>query len=129
MLSDKIKAYLNEYISQEVYVQVAVAKGKNKISTNANIIDSTLGGEVPHLGTGDTRVEAPHQFLDGVVVREADLLGLRRGDGVLTGVLHLLNEVLVTLLGKSATLLSVKVDVVGPDLEGTSLEVDIEIRS
>ena len=36
-LSDKIKEYLNEYISQEVYVQVAVAKGKNKISTNAAI--------------------------------------------------------------------------------------------
>ena len=37
MLSDKIKNYLNEYISQEVYVQVAVAKGKNKITTNAAI--------------------------------------------------------------------------------------------
>ena len=37
MLSDKIKDYLNEYISQEVDVQVAVAKGKNKISTNAAI--------------------------------------------------------------------------------------------
>ena len=37
MLSDKIKEYLNEYISQEVYVQVAVAKGKNKITTNAAI--------------------------------------------------------------------------------------------
>ena len=37
MLSDKIKDYLNEYISQEVYVQIAVAKGKNKISTNAAI--------------------------------------------------------------------------------------------
>ena len=37
MLSDKIKEYLNEYISQEVYVQVAVAKGKNKISTIAAI--------------------------------------------------------------------------------------------
>ena len=37
MLSVKIKEYLNEYISQEVYVQVAVAKGKNKISTNAAI--------------------------------------------------------------------------------------------
>ena len=30
MLSKNIKDYLNEYISQEVYVQVAVAKGKNK---------------------------------------------------------------------------------------------------
>ena len=37
MLSDKIKDHLNEYISQEVYVQVAVAKGKNKITTNAAI--------------------------------------------------------------------------------------------
>ena len=37
MLSDKIKEYLNEYVSQEVYVQVSVAKGKNKISTNAAI--------------------------------------------------------------------------------------------
>ena len=37
MLSDKIKDYLNEHISQEVYVKVAVAKGKNKISTNAAI--------------------------------------------------------------------------------------------
>jgi hypothetical protein len=37
MLSDKIKDYLNEYISQEVYVQVAIAKGKNKITTNAAI--------------------------------------------------------------------------------------------
>tara|TARA_B100000780_G_scaffold168849_1_gene118189 strand:+ start:784 stop:1332 length:549 start_codon:yes stop_codon:yes gene_type:complete len=37
MLSDKIKDYLNENISQEVYVQVAVVKGKNKITTNAAI--------------------------------------------------------------------------------------------
>tara|TARA_B100000780_G_C20917613_1_gene365466 strand:- start:149 stop:658 length:510 start_codon:yes stop_codon:yes gene_type:complete len=37
MLSKKIKDYLNEYISQEVYVQVAIAKGKNKITTSAAI--------------------------------------------------------------------------------------------
>jgi len=37
MLSNKIKDHLNEYISQEVYVQVAVAKGKNKITTNSAI--------------------------------------------------------------------------------------------
>ena len=37
MLSNKIKEYLNEHISQEVYVQVSVAKGKNKITTNAAI--------------------------------------------------------------------------------------------
>ena len=37
MLSNKIKEYLSEYISQEVYVQVAVAKGKNKITISAAI--------------------------------------------------------------------------------------------
>jgi len=37
MLSGKIKDYLNEYISQEIYVQVSVAKGKNKITTNVAI--------------------------------------------------------------------------------------------
>ena len=37
MISNKIKNYLNEYISQEVYVQIAVIKGKNKITTNAAI--------------------------------------------------------------------------------------------
>ena len=37
MLTSKIKDYLNEHISQEVYVQVAVAKGKNKITTSAAI--------------------------------------------------------------------------------------------
>ena len=37
MLSDNVKNYLKEYISQEVYVQVAVAKGKNKITTSAAI--------------------------------------------------------------------------------------------
>ena len=37
MLSDKIKDYLNEYISQEAYIQVTVIKGKYKISTNAAI--------------------------------------------------------------------------------------------
>ena len=37
MLSNKIKEYLSEYISQEVYVQVAIAKGKNKITIKAAI--------------------------------------------------------------------------------------------
>ena len=37
MLSNKIQNYLNEYINQEVYVQVAVVKGKNKITTSAAI--------------------------------------------------------------------------------------------
>jgi hypothetical protein len=37
MLPNKIKEYINEYISQQVYVQVAIAKGKNKITTEAAI--------------------------------------------------------------------------------------------
>tara|TARA_B110001450_G_scaffold158955_1_gene148279 strand:- start:109 stop:642 length:534 start_codon:yes stop_codon:yes gene_type:complete len=37
MIPDKVKKYLNEYISQEVYVQVAVIKGKEKVSTKSAI--------------------------------------------------------------------------------------------
>ena len=52
MLSDKIKDYLNEYISQEVYVQVAVAKGKNKITTNAAINKYFEGNHFKGLAEG-----------------------------------------------------------------------------
>ena len=52
MLSDTIKDYLNEYISQEVYVQVAVAKGKNKISTNAAINEYFKSNHFRGLATG-----------------------------------------------------------------------------
>jgi hypothetical protein len=78
-----------------------------------------IGGEVPlgGGGGGDGVGEAPHKFLDGVVVREADLLGTRGVDSVNTGVLDLLDQVFVTLLGEAATLLSVKVHVVGPHLD------------
>ena len=97
-----------------------------------------VGGEVPHgvqVGTldrqgsadGDVGVGvAPDELLHGVVEGQADQLnvglgiGARAGtveDGVATGVLNLLNQVLVTLLGEAATLLSVQVHVVGPHLE------------
>ena len=85
------------------------------------------GGEVPHtvvcLGVG----EAPHQFLDGVVVRQADLLGTSGGNSVGTSVLHLLDQVFMTLLGEPATLFGVQVDVVGPHLEHTSVQVGAEV--
>ena len=89
---------------------------------------SGRGGEVPQgVGVaGDVR-EAPHELLDGVVVREADLLGGGGIDGVGTSVLNLLDEVLVTLLGEAATLLSVEVDVVSPHLEGVGVAVGGEI--
>ena len=33
MIPQKAKEYLEEYISQEVYIQIAILKGKNKVST------------------------------------------------------------------------------------------------
>ena len=37
MIPTKVKEYLEEYINQEVYVQIAIIKGKEKISTNSAI--------------------------------------------------------------------------------------------
>ena len=37
MIPQKIKDHLEEYISQEVYVQIAVIKGKEKVTTKAAI--------------------------------------------------------------------------------------------
>ena len=37
MIPIKIKEYLDNYIHQEVYVQIAVIKGKEKVSTKAAI--------------------------------------------------------------------------------------------
>jgi len=80
------------------------------------------GGEVPHAveGSGGGVGVAPDQLLHWGVEGQADGLGAgvaAGGDGVTTGVLHLLDQVLVTLLGEAATLLSVQVHVVGPHLE------------
>ena len=35
MIPQKVKDHLDEYISQEIYVQVAIIKGKEKVSTQA----------------------------------------------------------------------------------------------
>ena len=37
MISRKVKEYIEEYISQEVYVQIAIIKGKEKVSTESAI--------------------------------------------------------------------------------------------
>ena len=88
-----------------------------------------IGSEVPSGSVGDTTaVEAPDQFLNWVVVGKTDLARSTRGDGVGTGVLNLFNELFVTLLRKSATLLGVKVHVVAPDLEGGTVSVVGEFR-
>jgi len=96
-----------------------------------NVGSTGVLGEVPKRG-GSVRgrgvVEAPHELLDGVVEREALVGSCTRGDGIRTSVLNLLNEVLVTFLGKSPTLLSVEVDVISVNLEGVS-GIDTEIGS
>ena len=88
-----------------------------------------VSGEVPQGRSRGGVGEAPHELLDGVVVGQTHLLDLGRIDGVGTGVLDLLDQVLVTLLGVAATLLGVEVDVVGPDLEGTLVKVSLHVRS
>ena len=37
MIPEKVKDYLEEYINQEVYIQIAVIKGKEKVSTKDSI--------------------------------------------------------------------------------------------
>jgi hypothetical protein len=102
--------------------------GIRGIGVEDNIGVRNVGGEVPKLGIGrGGGGGGPHELLDGVVVREADLLGLTRDNGVNTSVLDLLDQVLVTLLGEAATLLSVEVHVVTPDLEGVGVEVLLEL--
>ena len=37
MIPKKVKDHLEEYVSQEIYVQIAIIKGKEKISTQLAI--------------------------------------------------------------------------------------------
>lgn len=102
---------------------------RTRVQFKANLTRGTgLGREVPHLrvrraGTGQT----PDKLLDRVVVGQADLLGGTGGDGVRTGVLHLFNEIFVTLLGEATTLLGIEVHVVAPDLESGAVSVGREV--
>jgi len=85
------------------------------------------GGEVPEGVTGRGVGEAPDEFLNWVVVGQADLLGGTGGDGVGASVLDLLDEVFVTLLRETTALFGVKVDVVGPHLEDVLFEVGFHV--
>jgi len=93
--------------------------------------DTGIGGnigEVPKgVLVGGNVGEAPYELLDGVVVGEAHLLGTIGGNGVSASVLNLLNEVLVSFLGKTPTLLSVEVNVISPNLEGVSVKEGGEV--
>ena len=104
---------------------------RTRVQFKNNLTRGTgLGREVPHLrvrraGTGQT----PDKLLDRVVVGQADLLGGTGGDRIGASVLHLLNEIFVTLLGEATTLLGVEVHVVAPNLEGGAVSVIGEIGS
>jgi len=84
------------------------------------------GGEVPQRGgnvTGRWVVEAPDKLLNWVVVGETLVGGGTGGDGVGASVLHLLDEVFVTLLREATTLFGVQVHVVRPHLEDSGIKV------
>ena len=109
------------------HIAVGIQVVGSLVRLEGNLSDKVVLGEVPQGRLRGGVGEAPHQFLDGVVVRETDLLGGRGVNGIGTSVLDLLDEVLVALLRKSPTLLSVKVDVVGPDLEDGLVKEGVEI--
>jgi len=87
-------------------------------------------GEVPYSAVRNAGLgSAENKLLDGVIVRKPNLLSLLRGgERVLARMLNLLNEVLVSLLGKTPTLLSVEVDVIGVYLESSVVSVLRELR-
>ena len=84
------------------------------------------GGEVPHAvdGGGGGVLVRPDQLLHWVVEGQTDgVLGC--GQGVTAGVLNLLDQVLVALLGEAAALLGVQVHVVGPHLEDGARRAEV----
>jgi hypothetical protein len=62
-------------------------------------------------------LDNPDELLNGVVKVELDLVG-RRADGLITGELQLLDEVLVGVLGHTSALISVQEDVVDVERGG-----------
>jgi len=85
------------------------------------------GGEVPERRTGEGVGETPDQFLDWVVVGQANLLGTSGGHGVGASVLNLLNEIFVTLLREAASFLGIEIHVVGPNLENVLVKVSFHV--
>jgi len=62
MIPDKIKEYLNEYIHQEVYVQIAVIKGKEKGTTKLAINRYLKSNHFKDLSDG----KPYNHFIDGL---------------------------------------------------------------
>ena len=62
MIPQKIKDYLEEYISQEVYVQISVIKGKEKVSTKSAINKYLNSNHFRDLSEG----KPYNHFIDGL---------------------------------------------------------------
>ena len=75
---------------------------------SVDLLDELLAGRAVHVRVA---LDNPHQLLHRVVEVQLDLVARRR-DRLSARELELLNQVLVRLLGKAATLLRVQVDVV-----------------
>ena len=54
MIPIKIKEHLDNYIHQEVYVQIAILKGKEKVSTNAAMNSYFSSNHFSDLSEGKT---------------------------------------------------------------------------
>ena len=106
---------------------VAVGRGTRAGIAFEDDVNRRWGrGEVPQRSGNVTRrwvVKAPDKFLDWVVVGQTLVGGGTRSHGVGASVLHLLDEVFVTLLREAATLLGVQVHVVRPHLEHGGAQV------
>jgi len=108
--------------------------GDEESGIHSNLHIGGVSAEVPHrvgVGEGVAVLVAPDKLLDGVVEVEADELGssLADGrDGVATGVLQLLNQVLLRVGCEGGTLGGVEVHIVGPHLESVGIEVVGEVR-
>ena len=62
MIPQKVKDHLEEYISQEVYVQISVIKGKEKVSTKSAIIKYLNSNHFRDLSEG----RPYNHFIDGL---------------------------------------------------------------
>ena len=62
MIPPKVKEHLEEYISQEVYVQVSIIKGKEKVSTKSAIKKYFTSNHFRDLSEG----KPYNHFIDGL---------------------------------------------------------------
>ena len=62
MIPQKVKDHLDEYISQEVYVQIAIIKGKEKVSTKSSIYKYLNTNHFRDLAEG----KPYDHFIDGI---------------------------------------------------------------